>query len=272
MAGFGEGDRLGGDDMGHRPAEHHRAALVHGIGVLGGGQHQSATRTAQRLMRGGGDDVSMRNRVLVTGEHLAGHQTGEVRHVDHERGAHLIGDLAHRGEVHPPRVRRVPGHQDQRLELPDGSGDGVVVDQPGRRVGAITALVKHLAGDVGAEAVGEMTAGVQRHSHQALAAQLGSQTFPLGLGEVIDVLDADLTQCGRLDPGGQNGPEGDQVRVDAGVRLNVGIGSAEQLAGVLGGDGFDLVDILAAGIETVPDGAFGVFVRQPGAHGQQNRR
>ena len=36
------------------------------------------------------------------------------------------------------------------------------------------------------------------------------------------------------------------------MRLDVGVRSAEQLAGMLGGDRFDVVDVLAARVEAVP--------------------
>ena len=271
LAGFGEGHRLGRDHMFERAAEHHRAALVDGVGVFGGGQHQTAARPAQRLVRGAGDDVGVRHRILVTGEHLPGDQPGEMRHIDHQSGADLVGDLTHGREVDPARVGRIAGDQDQRSELPGRGGDGVVVEQTGGRVGAVAALLEHLAGDVRPEPVREVTAGVQRHSHQALAAELGPQPLPLRLGQVIDVLDARLTQCGHLHPGGQDCPERHQVGVDTRVRLNVGVRGAEQLAGMLSGDRLHLVDVLAAGIEPVPDGALGVLVRQPGSHGQQHR-
>ena len=272
LAGLGEGDRLGGHYVRQRPAEHHRAALVDGVGVFGGGQHQAAARAAQRLVGGGGDDVGMRHRILVAGEHLAGDQAGEVGHVDHQGGTDLVGDLAHGGEVDPPRIRGITRDQDERLELANGGGDGVVVDQPGPRVGAVAALVEHLAGDVGPEAVGEVAAGVQGHPHQALAAELGAQSLPFGLGEVVDIAHPGLPEGRRLHPGSQDRPEGDQVGVDTRMRLDVGVGGAEQLAGVFGGDRLDVVDVLAAGVEPVPDGALGVLVRQPGAHGQQDRR
>ena len=84
------------------------------------------------------------------------------------------------------------------------------------------------------------------------------------------MLGAGLGQPGRLDPGGQDRPVGDQIGVDARVRLDVGVRRAEQLAGVLGGHALDGVDVLAAGVEAVPDGAFGVLVGQPAAHGQQH--
>ena len=81
-----------------------------------------------------------------------------------------------------------------------------------------------------------------------------------------------IGQLGQLDPIGEDGPEGDQVRVDAGVRLGVGVFGAEEFAGMLGGDRLDGVDVLAAGVEAVPDGALGVLVGQPAAHREQHGR
>ena len=94
--------------------------------------------------------------------------------------------------------------------------------------------------------MGQVAAGVQRHAQQPLVAQLGAQRLPVGFGQVVDVLGAELGQAGRFDPGGEDGPVGDEVGVDARVRLDVGVGRAEQLAGVLGGHRLDGVDVLAA--------------------------
>ena len=47
---------------------------------------------------------------------------------------------------------------------------------------------------------------------------------------------------------------------------------AEQFAGVFGGDGLDLVDVLTPGVEAVADRSLRIFVRQPAAHGEQDRR
>ena len=92
---------LGRHHVGQRPAEDHRAAAVDVGGELLLGQHHPAARSAQGLVRGGGDHVRVGHRVLVAGEHLAGDQTGEVRHVDHQHRADLVGDLPHLREVHP---------------------------------------------------------------------------------------------------------------------------------------------------------------------------
>ena len=249
-----------------------RAAPVDRRRVLLLRQHQAAARAAQRLVGRGGGDVGVRHRVLVAGEHLARDQAGEVRHVDHQGGADLVGDLAHLGEVHPARVRRVAGHEHQRLELAGLRGDRVVVEQAGLGVGAVLLLVEHLAADVGPEAVGQVAAGVQGHAEQPLVAELAAQLLPVGLGQLVDVLRAEPLQLGRLDAVGQDRPERDQVGVDAGVRLRIGVRRPEQLAGMLGGDRLDGVDVLAAGVEPVADRALGVLVAEPGAHRQQHGR
>jgi hypothetical protein len=138
--------------------------------------------------------VGVRHRVLVPGEHLAGDQPREVGHVHHQRRADLVGDLPHLGEVHPARVGRIAGDQHQRLELARRLGDLVVVEQTGRRVGAVGALVEHLAGDVGPEPMGEVTAGVQGHAEHPLVAELVAQRLPVTLGQLADVLGAELLQ------------------------------------------------------------------------------
>ena len=61
--------------------------------------------------------MGVRNGVEVAGQHLARDKPGEVRHVHQQRGPDLVSDLAHRGEVDPARVRGVPGHQHERLEV-----------------------------------------------------------------------------------------------------------------------------------------------------------
>ena len=148
----------------------------------------------------------------------------------------------------------------------------VVVEQPGGRVRAVLLLVEHLAADVGTEAVGQVAARVQAHAEQPLVAELAPQLLPVGLAQLVDVLRAELLEGGRLDPVGEDRPEGDEVGVDARMRLCVGVLGTEKLAGVLRGERFHGVDVLAAGVEAVPDRALGVLVGEPGAHGEQDGR
>ena len=269
LTGLGQRDRLGRHHMTERSAQHHRAAAIDRFGELGLAQHHAAAWAAQRLVGGRGGDVSVRHRVEVAGEDLAGHEPGEVRHVDQQHGPDLVGDLAHRGEVDLAGIGGVAGDQHQGLELASGGGHGVVVEQLGLGVGAVRRLVEHLAADVRAEPVGEVAAGVERHAEGALIAERSAQLLPVGVAEVVDVLDTVFGQGGGLDPLRQNRPEGNEVGVDARVRLHVGVGRAEQGLGVVRRGLLDGVDVLATGVEPVTDGAFGVLVGHPGAHRQQ---
>src|ERR1019366_6527039 len=268
-AGFGQGDGLGGHHVGQRAAQYHRAALVDVLGELVVAQDHPAPGAAQRLVCGAIDDVGVWHGVEVAGEDFPGDQAGEVRHVDQQGRAGLVGDVPHEREVDPPGVGGVAAYQDQRPELAGGGAQGVVGEQAGGRVGAVAALLEHLAGDVGPDPVGEVATGVEGHAEYPLPAQLVAQDGPVVFAEVVDVAGLRAAQCRCLDPLGEDCPERDQVGVDAGVRLQVGVRGAEQGAGVLGGDGLDRVDLLAAGVEPVPDGALGVLVAEPVPHGQQ---
>ena len=54
-------------------------------------QNDAAARTAQRLVRGGGDDIRVGNRTLVQ---TGSHQTGNVRHVNEQVRADLVCDFS----------------------------------------------------------------------------------------------------------------------------------------------------------------------------------
>ena len=71
----------------------------------------------------------------------------------------------------------------------------------------------------------------------------------------------------ELDPRPQDGPEGDEVGVGAAVRLGIGVGRAEELAGPLVGQVLDRIDVVAAGVEPVMRDPLGVLVGQEVAHG-----
>ena len=83
---------------------------------------------------------------------------------------------------------------------------------------------------------------------------------------------ARLDEKRLLDSVGEDGPVGDQVGVDPRMRLDIGVLGTEERLGVLGSQRLDAVDHLASGIEAMAWSAFGVFVRQPVAHGEQHRR
>src|SRR5215207_3814029 len=143
------------------------------------------------------------NRIFIAGEDLAGYQAREVRHVDHESRTHFVGDLAHRGEVDPPRIGGIPRDQDQRLELPRSGTYRVVVQQLGSGISAVRALMEHLAGDIGPEAVREVAAGIQGHAERSLVTELAPQRLPLALAQVVDALNPLRLELGQLDPIGE---------------------------------------------------------------------
>src|SRR6266516_2103644 len=91
-----------------RPGEH---LLVHRLRKLGLTENHPAARAAQRLMRGGRDNLRMGDGGRV---HLTRYEPGEMRHVDNEYCADFIGDRAQRREIDDPRVRATATDDDPR--------------------------------------------------------------------------------------------------------------------------------------------------------------
>ena len=87
-----------------------------------------------------------------------GDEAGEVRHVDPELGAHLVGDRAERREVELARVGRPAGDDDLRLVLERLVAHDVHVDAEGLGVDAVGVGLVELAGEVELHAVGEVAA------------------------------------------------------------------------------------------------------------------
>src|SRR5262249_61994661 len=76
---------------------------------------EARARAAQRLVRGRGDDVGVRKR---TGMCPAGDEPGEMRHVDEEVGADLIGNFAEAAEIDETGIGRSAGDDDLWAVLP----------------------------------------------------------------------------------------------------------------------------------------------------------
>ena len=234
-----EADGLGRDDVAERAAlqtGEHRP--VDGLGVLGARQHQAGARPGQRLVRGRRDHVGVLHRVRVQ----AGRdQPGEVRHVHHHHGAHLVGDLTEAGRVDDARVGGGAGHDQLRPHLVRKPPNLVEVDQRVLAADAVWVHVVEAAREVDLEPVGEVTAVVEAQAQDRVAG--------LDQGEV-----------------------GGHVGRPAGVRLDVGVVGAEQLLGAVDGKLLDLVHPLAAAVVAVPRVALGVLVGQHRADRLQHRR
>ncbi len=105
----------------------------------------AAAGTAQGLVRGEGDDVGVGHRV---GVRAAGDEAGDVRGVEHEQRADLVGDRAERLGIDDAGVGGGTGDDHLRPVLERQVADLVVVDAlVGRR---------HAVGDEVVEATGDV--------------------------------------------------------------------------------------------------------------------
>ena len=199
-------------------------------------QHHAAARAAQGLVRRRRHDMGVRQRAGID----AGRdQAGIVRHVDHEEGADLVGDLAEAREVDVARIGRGAGDDQLRLVAARHLFHLLVVDQVAVGLHAVGHDLEPLARLVGRRAVREMAALVERHAHEGVA---------------------------RLQQRHEHG----LVGLRAGVRLDVGEAAVEQLAGAIDGELLGLVDLLAAAVVAPAGIALGIFVGQHRARGLEH--
>ncbi len=110
MQSFLEGGGFTGDGVHQRPALDAREHL--GIDAFGKfllAEDDSGTGAAQGLMGGGSHHIGIRN-----GAHVQSrcHQSGNMRHIHQQFGAHGVCNLAETGEIHLARISRSP-HQDE---------------------------------------------------------------------------------------------------------------------------------------------------------------
>ena len=199
-------------------------------------QNQAAAGAAQRLVGRGGDHVGVGHGALVL---AACNKTRNVRHIDHQHRAVAVGDLGQLLKVDGAGIGRRTGDQQLGADLCDLLGQCGVVDAAILGGDAVGDKVVVLAAHVHGGSVGQVAALGQVHAHDGVA----------------DV------QQRKVDG---------QVGLCAGVRLDVGILRAEQLAGAVNGDLLDLIDVLAAAVITVAGVPFRVLVRQHAAHGRHD--
>ena len=187
-----------------------------------------AARAAEGLVGGRRGDVRVRDRRRVQ----AGRdQPGEVRHVDHEAGADLVGDRPEALEVELPRVGGPAGDDHLRPVLAGQPLDLVHVDQAVALAHLVGHDLEHLARVVDLHAVGEVAAVGQAEAEDRVA---------------------------RL----QQGEEHRRVGLRARVRLHVGELGAEQRLHPVDRQLLGDVDVLAAAVVPPARVALGVLVGQ----------
>ena len=238
LEAFAEAHGLGGDHVHERtPLAAGEHGGVDGLGVGGPAEDEAAARAAQRLVRGGGDEIGVRH---GRGVQAGGDEAGDVRDVGEKVGADAAGDLAHAREVDDPRVGAGADRDHLRLFAERAGGQLVVVDEAVVLAHAVLGEFVELAGEVGGVAVGEVAAVAEIHAEHLVA---------------------------RLQHGGVDG----EVGLRAGMRLHVGVLGAEQLLGALDGERFRDVDELAAAVVALAGISLGILVGQDRALGFENR-
>ena len=209
--------------------------LLAEVGVVR--EDHAAAGAAEGFVGGGGRDVGVRQ---GRGEDAGGDQAGEVRHVDHEEGAHFVGDSADAGEVDGAGIGGAAG-DDELGALAAGELLELLVVE-GAVIGADAVLygVEPFAGEVRGGAVREVSAGGEAHAEDGVA----------GLEE---------------------GEEDGLVGLGAGMGLDVGVGAAEELLGAFDGEGLGAIDFDATAVVAATGVAFGIFVGEDRALGFEHR-
>ena len=164
-------------------------------------------------------------------QQACGDESGGVCHVNHQQGAHLVGNVAHPLVVPFAGVGRAAAHDEFGL-LAQGDFLHLVI------VHAACFLVQVVfAGRVeDAGAVGEVSAMCQVEAHELVA-------------------------------GVEHGQEHGSVGLCAGVGLHVGPFGSEYLLDAFDGQLLALVHHFATAVVALAGIAFGVFVGQAGTHG-----
>ena len=207
------------------------------LGVLGAAQHEPATRTAQRLVRGGGHEVRVRNRARMN---LRGHEAGDVGHVGDDRRADRRADAGDPGKIDDPRIRARTHHDHLGLVLVREPLHLLVVDALVLFADAVRNDRIELAGEVERMTVRQMSAVRQVHAEHRVS----------GLEQ------------GEIDR---------HVGLRAGVRLHVGVLGAEELFRARDGQRFGDIHELAASVIALARIPLGVLVREDRARRIEHR-
>ena len=191
------------------------------------GNDETAARAAQGFVCGRSDDMRVRHRIRI---HARRDQAGDMRHVDEQIRANLVGDRAETCPVHQLRIRAETTDQHLRFVFDGETLDLVVIDQT-MFVDAVLHRVEQLAGNIHLGAVGEMAAVRKRHTEDCIAGLQQREVHGL-------------------------------IRLRARMRLHICIARAEQLLEPRDREFFSHIDIFATAVIPFARITFGVFVGQ----------
>ena len=94
----------------------------------------TATGTAKSLVSGGSDKIGVGDRALMEPRC---HQTGDMRHIDHQKCPGFMGDLRHFSEVDLPRIGGSTGNDHFRSVFPSKTANFLIIDPPGLLINAV---------------------------------------------------------------------------------------------------------------------------------------
>ncbi len=229
---------LGGDDV------HQRAALDPGkqrsIDTLGKfllAHDQPTARPTQGLVRGGSDELAVRNGGRVESGY---HQSGDMCDIRHQQGSRLVGDLAKALEVENTAVGAGTANDQLGSVLTGDGGHLVVVNGLGFWVDPVRNDLEITPRVGESVSVGQVTTACQIHAHQGV-------------------------------PGLENREVDGHVGLSAAVRLDVDVLGAEQLPGALDRQALSHIHILAPTVIPPPRVTFGILVRHHAASSLEDR-
>src|SRR5579859_1553060 len=228
---FEEGDGFGCNHV-HQGAaldawEHHGVELLVQVRMRPR-QNQSAARTAQRLVRGGGHHVGERHRIRV---HAGGNQPRDMRHVDEQISADGIGDGAETRPVDDARIRRKTGHDHLRAMFLRQALHLIVIDDAGFGHDPVLHGLEELTGEIHLGAVRQMAAMVEAHSEDGIS----------------------RTQQGEVNRG---------IGLRSRMRLHIGVCRPKQPLGTLDGQTLGNVDEFTPTVVALAGISFGILVRE----------
>ena len=134
-----------------------------GIDLLGEflfAHNNAAPRPAQTLMCGGGDKMRVRDRTWML---AARNEPGDVRHVDEQKRADRIRNLAQTREIDNTRISRCAGGNHQRSDFFGLFLQRVVIDLLGLFADSVLRHCIKFAGEICWVTMGEMTAVREIH-------------------------------------------------------------------------------------------------------------
>ncbi|MNJ53370.1 hypothetical protein D3C77_487550 [compost metagenome] len=167
-------------------------------------------------------------------------QTSDMGHVYHKERAYIIGDGSHFFKINDTRICAGSSHNQARAVLESCLAHFIIIDQERIFLHAVSDEVIKQAGGVDRASVRQVSAMCQIHAQYRITWIQHSQI---------------------------NG----QVRLSAGVRLNVGMLRSEQFLSTVARDILYDIHVFTAAVKTFARVSFCIFVREHGAHRFHNR-